>query len=230
MSVPYIDFDDPAPLLPLDMDESDGLDSSREIVQQGTDEWKQMRCGCITGSRISAISPKEDATTHEKYLYTLAIERLTNTPAPEGFKSARMQQGNDVEPQARALYELLNDVDVVQTDFIRHPTIPWFGVSPDGLVGNKGGLELKNRDRHIHLKLLRTKKPPRDAMLQMYALMSCANLDWVDYVSYQPDLPPRLTMITVRVPRDEGQIQVLEKSVLAFSKQVDELCDELRAI
>lgn len=214
----FIDFGEPV---------EPGMDMAQEIVQ-GTVEWKQERAGYISASRISEMLAKGNGVSRKKYLYELSIERLTGKPRPEGFKSKRMEQGNVMEPKARELYEFYYD-DVRQVGFIKHPTIEWFGASPDGLISENGGLELKNRDLAIHLDLLFSRKPPRDAMLQMYAQMSCCNLDWVDYCSYNDEgLPPHLQLIVIRIERNQGEIDVIEKAVKQFNGEINSMVERLR--
>jgi YqaJ-like viral recombinase domain len=205
------------------------IDFDEPEIAQGSEAWRQARVGFITGSRISDIFPSARCG-YEKYKVNLAVERLTGIPTPEGFKSARMQQGNDIEEEARESYSFIYGVDVRQVGFIKHPKIPNFGVSPDGLIGNDGGLELKNRDQHIHVPLLLSKKPPRAALLQMYAAMSCCDLDWVDYGSYNDTMPPKLRLIVVRAFRDDKEIAVIEKAVIQFDMEVEDLVNKLRKL
>jgi hypothetical protein len=217
--VPYIDFDEleePAPVQVVD-------------VPQGSEDWKLARCGFITGSRISDMMAQGNGESRKKYLYELAIERLTGKPRPEGFKSKRMEQGNILEPAGRELYEFYYD-DVREVGFGKHPTIANFGASPDGIIGERGGLELKNRDLRIHLDLYFSRKPPRAAMLQMFAEMSCWNLDYVDYGSYNLDgLPSHLQLVVVRVERSTEEISVIENAVKKFDSEINEMVRRLEA-
>jgi hypothetical protein len=217
VTIEYLDFDDPEPFLP------------EKSVPQGSQAWLNSRAGFITASRIADMMAKGQGESRKKYLYELAIERLTGIPRPQGFKSKRMEQGNELEAQGRELYGFYYD-EVREVGFVQHPSIPWYGASPDGLTGDNGGLELKNRDLHIHLDLYLSKKPPRAAMLQMYAQMSCCGLDWVDYCSYNLDgLPPHLQLVVVRVPRDQAQIDVIENEVKKFNLEINAMVERLGA-
>jgi hypothetical protein len=103
-------------------------------------------------------------------------------------------------------------------------------------VDGKGGLELKNRNLVAHYDLLFNKKPPRTAMLQMYAQMSCCGFDYVDYVSYNIDrdenegliLPSYLRLIVVRVERNDDEIATLEKEVVKFDAEINQTLELLR--
>lgn len=200
------------------------------MAEQLTDEWKQERAGFITGSRISDIFANADALTRDKYLTKLAFERLSGKALVGGFTSARMQQGIDLEPEAKERYTFITDRDVVDCGFIPHPEIDYFGTSPDGFVQDDGLAEFKNRDLHIHKDLLLGGKPPREAVLQMYAQMSVTRRTWCDYVSYNPSATPRLQMVIFRVPWHDGEIEVLENKVKAFNMEVNQLVEKLRTL
>jgi hypothetical protein len=150
---------------------------------------------------------------------------------PEGFKSKRMQKGNDLEPDARDAYARINCVDVEECGFIPHPTIPRFGSSPDGIIREGNGLlEIKNRDPHIHIPLLTSNKPPRTAILQCYTQMACTGADFVDYCSYCEFMEPSLRLYCVRIERDQDQIDVIEKAVKKFDQEIEELIIKLRGM
>ena len=80
-------------------------------IEQGSDEWLQMRAGKVTASNFSKVMAKGAGKTRKTYLYQLAAEILTSAPI-ETFKNAAMEWGNECEPQARAMYEFNEDVEV----------------------------------------------------------------------------------------------------------------------
>ena len=56
---------------------------SEEIIQ-GTEEWKMLRLGKVTASRVKdivAITKTGYSTSRDKYMTQLLLERLTNTVA-----------------------------------------------------------------------------------------------------------------------------------------------------
>ena len=209
----YIDFDD-----------------EPTYAKQGTAEWFQERCGCISASGMADMMAKGKGVTREKYLYELAVERLTGQPIPEGYTSAAMQKGKDREQEARDCYELRYGKDIVQVGFIRHPSIKNLGASPDGLVGDDGLIEIKRRDLHIHFGFRFSDKTPRPAMLQMQAQLSCTGRQWADYASYNETLPPRLRLFVLRVERNEEMIAMLENAAVLFDQEVDGLVGRLEKL
>lgn len=115
------------------------------MMEQQTDEWFKARLGKVTASRIYDVLSKTKSgysATRKNYMAQLICERLTGT-REEGFKTAAMQRGNDIEPKARARYMLETGELVEETGFINHPTINMSGASPDGLVGEDGLIEIK---------------------------------------------------------------------------------------
>jgi hypothetical protein len=166
--------------------------------------------------------------TREKYKRQLAIERITGLPLPSGFKSKAMQKGNDDEPLAREHYEFVNDVDVVQVGFIFHPWLEHAGVSPDGLVGDDGVLEIKCPNIETHLGYILTKKIPADYKHQINWGLACTDREWCDFVTFSKEMPINLRQITIKVYRDDKAIKSLEEAALKFNEEVEQLINQLR--
>lgn len=51
--------------------------------------------------------------------------------------------GSEHEAEAIGAYAFERGVEVMDSPFIEHPSIPYVGASPDGLVGDDGGIEVK---------------------------------------------------------------------------------------
>lgn len=207
--------------------------------EQGTDEWKGFKSGWIGGSVLEEVLSKgssgSESVGRKKLRFQKAIERETGIPTEEGFTSQAIRDGIEREPLARALYEARMGVEVAQFGFITHPSIEWFGVSPDGIRDEDptvGGLEFKCTEFHTHCTTLLTKAIPRGYWLQCLGLMECAALEFVDYVSFHPDFPendPRRLFIK-RVYRDEAQIREIKAEVIRLNEDIEETRIKLRSI
>jgi hypothetical protein len=218
--VPYIDFDE--------LEEPAAVQES--VIIQNTKEWWDEKCGCISASNMARMMSKIDGVTRDNYKFHLAIERYTGIPAPEGFKSKDMIQGTLLEPEARDRYSFFYE-EVREVGFIKHPTIPFYGASPDGVAVNEpGGLELKNRNIVTHVKLGLDKKVPRPAFLQCQTQMSCCGFEWVDYGSYNNTMPEHQKLFVVRVYRDEKELAVIEREVIRFNDEINELAEILKKL
>lgn len=196
---------------------------------QGSDEWLQIRAGKITASRISDMMAAGSGLTRQKYQYQLVVERMTGKPI-NGFKSAAMQRGNDLEPEAREAYEFANLVDVQLSGFIDHPTIDNAGASPDGLVGDDGLVEIKCPDLHTHIGYILSAKVPTDYFLQMQWQMAVTGRQWCDFYSYNPDMPVKLRAFQKRVSRDDQKIAELESAAVLFNTEINLLIKQLELI
>jgi putative phage-type endonuclease len=200
------------------------------MIEQGSPEWLAIRLGKVTASRITDVLAKGksgEAATREDYRTELLVQRLTNEPG-ESFTNAAMEWGTQTEPMARIAYEAQANVFVEQVAFVDHPTIEWFGCSPDGLVGETGLLEIKCPASKNHLKYLLAGKPPAKYVPQMQCQMAVTGREWCDFVSYDPRLPEDLQLFVVRLERDVSYIMAMEEEVDKFLKEVSGMYSKLK--
>lgn len=189
-----------------------------EIVQ-GSPEWKALRCGKVTASRVADVVAKTQkgtyGATRANYLAQLIAERLTGTPA-ETYTNAAMQHGTETEPEARAAYEFYQGATVEQVAFAPHPKIDQAGASPDGLVGDDGLVEIKCPNTATHLETLLGQAVPAKYIDQMQFQMACTGRKWCDFVSYDPRMPEHMRLFVRRVERDDTRINHLETEIAGF--------------
>ena len=188
-----------------------------EIIQ-GSDEWKALRCGKVTASRVADVIAKTKTgwgASRFNYAAELIAERLTGVAA-EGFTNAAMQWGTDQEPSARMAYEFMQDVTVEQIAFVAHPSIADAGASPDGLVGESGLVEIKCPNTATHIDTLIKQEIPARYITQMMWQMACTGRKWCDFVSYDPRLPESMQLFVKRIERDDKLIAELENEVSIF--------------
>jgi putative phage-type endonuclease len=200
------------------------------MIEQGSEEWLKLRLGKVTASRITDVLAKGksgEALTREDYRYELVVQRLTGDPG-ESFTNAAMEWGTATEPQARIAYEAQADVFVEQVPFVLHPTIEWFGCSPDGLVGKDGLLEIKCPSSKNHIKYLNAGKPPAKYVPQMQCQMAVTGRQWCDIVSFDPRLPLDLQLFVARLDRDVAYIMSMEAEVDKFLKEVETIFKQLK--
>lgn len=195
-------------------------------MEQRSDDWFTARLGKVTASKVKDVMAKGRAgapsATRKNYMMRLLCERLTGR-RDEGFTSAAMQRGTDLEPVARSAYEVGAGVMTVETGLILHPSIEGFGASPDGLVGSSGMLEIKCPDTAQHIATLQSGAHDPQYEWQMLAQMSCAERDWVDFVSFDDRLPEPLQYVCHRFHRDEARIRDMEAEVSRFLAELAEL-------
>jgi putative phage-type endonuclease len=201
-------------------------------IVQGTEEWFAARAGKVTASRIAdvlATIKSGESASRKNYRAQLVCERLTGM-IEETFSNSHMERGTALEPYAREAYELQTGSIVEQVGFIDHPIIQMSGASPDGLVGSDGSIEIKCPTRANHIEYILGKEPPSKYKPQMTWQMLCAERQWVDFVSYCPEMPANLQLFVVRfVPEAEYSVTVAQE-VIKFLAEVDETVAKLMAL
>ena len=200
-----------------------------DFAPQGSEAWFAERLGKVTASRIAELMAKTKtgySASRANYLAELALERLTGVPT-QSFTTAAMQHGIDTEPQARAVYQFIKNVEVQEVGFIPHPVIADAGCSPDGLVGDDGVLEIKAPQPAAHLDTLLNESIPDKYQKQIMWQLACSGRAWADYVSFSPAFPASMQMWTARVRRDPVLIKELETEVRAFLKELEQKVERL---
>ena len=177
--------------------------------EQGTPEWLQSRLGCPSGSGFDKLitATGKPSTQAEGYVNQLIAELLTGETTYVK-KTEWMERGNELEPRARDYYELATGNTVVETGFCKHDKLEC-GVSPDGIVGDHGLIEIKCPSPSVHVAYLRAGVLPTKYKQQVQGQMWITERDWCDFLSYHPSMPALL----VRVHRDEDYIKLLQAEV-----------------
>ena len=197
---------------------------------QGSPEWRQERCGYATASCFDKVLAKVkvgEAMGRIKYRLQLVTERLTGNPV-DGYQSAVMLRGIEIQPEAQMAYEALRGVIVEEVGFGQHHTIPMCGASPDGLVGEDGMIEVKCPDSTTHLAALEAGVVPPEHFAQMQGQMAVFGRAWNDFVSYDPRFPPNLQLFVVRLERNDSYITFLEAEIKTFLATVDAMEQRLK--
>jgi len=193
--------------------------------EQGSAEWFNARLGIPTASEFSTVLASGkgggESLTRAKYLRTLAAEIIRGEPEADTYSNAHMERGKVMEAEARDLYAFARGVDPAQVGFIRAGNA---GCSPDSLVGDRGGLEIKTALGHIQIDRLQRNTLPPEHKAQVQGSLWIAEREWWDFVSYSPGLPP----LIVRVPRDEAYIATLAAAVATFNSELAELVEKVR--
>jgi len=195
-------------------------------VEQRSAQWHAARAGKVTASMISTVLAKSGGSTREDYLFQLVSDQVLlaeghEVEVDEGFKSAAMVRGAEMEPEARAVYEFYANADVEEIGFVDHPTIRWAGCSPDGLVGDDGLIEMKCPMLKKHMKTVFTRSIDKVYLDQIQWQLASTGRKWCDFVSYHPGTIERRRLFVKRIERDPGRIEYLENAVERFLIEVE---------
>ena len=200
---------------------------------QKTAEWFDARLGKATASAVHRLMGKKGPAERQKYMLEVARE-LINGSSVEHYVSKAMDIGSEFEGDARRAYFLRTGNDPKLTGFVLHPTLDYFGASPDGLIGKDGGVEIKVPLPSTHWKYIADGGVPEDYVPQMQANMLCCERQWWDFVSYcPPDLYPdensRFRLYIRRLNADPLYHRRMEEAVTTFMGEVAQLVRKLDA-
>ena len=200
-------------------------------MKQGSPEWIEIRLCKVTGSKMSDVLSKGRGTapskTAETYMMELIAEKLTGQSKPF-FENDAMRWGTETEPQARAMYSINNDfVHVEEVAFVEHNE--FIGVSPDGLVGDDGLLEIKCPTSVTQIKRALSDDYAVDYYEQIQCQLWVTERKWCDFVSFDPRLDCAAGYLQQRVMRDEKFIADMQVKTYAFVERMNELILQLTA-
>lgn len=150
-----------------------------DFDKQGTDAWKKLRSGRITGSRIGAILGLSPWQTREDVLRAMVREH--HGASSEFTANIATNYGHANEATARMTFEMSTGLDVIETGF--HAYEDWAGASPDGLIGTDAVLEIKCPFKGIRKAL--SDQPHYMAQLQWEML--CTGRKKAYFYQWQPD-------------------------------------------
>ena len=198
--------------------------------EQGSPEWLALRLGKVTASRIKEVlangrgnAPSKMA---ESYMIELVAEILTGESKPF-FENDAMRWGTETEDEARAVYSIKNSrFDVEEVAFIEHSE--FIGMSPDGLVGDDGLLEIKCPNTTTQLKRALSDDYAKDYKAQIQMQLWVSGRDWCDFVSFDPRLDCAAGYLEQRVHRDNSYISDMQNKTFEFVGKMKELINKLK--
>jgi putative phage-type endonuclease len=187
------------------------------IVEQRSEEWFEMRKGRITSSEIYKIMGKDNfSETAKTYLLEKVCELYGGVTEPA--TGAALNWGTDLEPVAIEHYEKLTKVKVEKASFI--PVGKYYGGSPDGLLLPKGIIEVKcpfKSANHFKHGMINTpekfKKIAPNYYWQCVSNMVCAEVEWCDFISYDPRVKEDYRMFIFRLELDPEEATAVQDRV-----------------
>lgn len=193
-----------------------------ETLEQGEPEWFEARRGLMTASELSLVlTPQLKIANNEKtrlHAFELAAQRLTGYTEPSYIGENALRGWAD-EIRARDLYsehfQPVREIGGMCRDFGSFKL--W--CSPDGLVGDDGGIEVKSRQQKHQIRTVYESKVPDEHWLQVQAFLLVSGRSWIDYLSYSGGME----LWRIRVEPDEGTHSAIRTACEAFEYRVQEI-------
>jgi len=190
-----------------------------EELEQGSDSWFDARRGLISASELNLVlTPTLKVSNNEntrKHVFELAAQRLSAYTEPS-FVGDAMLRGWTDEILARDRYSAeiapVLEVGGMCRDFGKFKL--W--ASPDGLIGDDEGLEVKSRMQKHHLATIEANEVPSEYMLQIQANLLVSGRAVWNYVSYCGGWP----MWIIRVEPDPAMQAAIVAACESFEEKV----------
>jgi hypothetical protein len=178
-------------------------------MPQRSPEWYAVRAGKITATSFDTMAAGKPASI-ETLCLRVAAEKVTGKSEENGYTNQAMLDGVAREDIARQSYESTAFVVVTQVGFLEANAD--IGVSPDGLVDDCGGCEIKCPKASTHLYYwTRFGRAWMDYRWQVQGALYVSGRKWWDFVSYHPDFPPEKQLLVERVLPDPEAFEKLAK-------------------
>lgn len=195
---------------------------------QGEQEWLQARVGKVTASEADQILTPEfkirSGEMPKTYLARKLAEAVLQRPL-EGFSSWDTEQGQLLEDEARHWFAVFGPPHKLRNvGFIEHDD-GRCGCSPDSLLDEDGGLELKAPQPTNHVKYLLDGTLPKGYAVQVHFSMYVTGRKWWKFCSYRRKFRP----FVLTVKRDEAIIDKIGDALAKFYASFDEAFAKLKA-
>ena len=193
---------------------------------QGSPEWHKARSCKITASGFANVIAKPTTKRYQNYMKELA-ENITGVPIVSEEKPW-FEHGKRLEPLARGMYEWEERTEVEEVPILYHPDFDFVSCSPDGLVGDNGGIEIKGRLSLTEYDKAKDNLPSKDKP-QVQGCLWVSGRAWWDWVNlYESPETKRYRFNVFRVYPDLEYHKKLSDACEDFWYEVQKLVETLK--
>ncbi len=191
-------------------------------MTQRSEEWYAVRLGKITATSFPTMANAKSKATLDNLCYKTAAEILTGVSCESDYTNTSMENGVTLEDQAVCAYENEKFMHVREVGFVELDE--FIGGSPDGLVDDDGGIELKCPEPHTHLKYLSADgKAWKNYKWQVQGALWITGRDWWDFTSYCPLFLADKQLLIERVTPDAESFKKLADGADYCRKRIREI-------
>jgi putative phage-type endonuclease len=191
-------------------------------TEQRSLDWFAVRGLKLTASHASTIA------TAGKGLITYVEEIVASYYSgfkEETYKSEAMQRGIELEPEAKSIYELETGRTIKDVGFIVYNE--FVGGSPDGLIDEDGGVEIKCHSAKNYAQLILDGEIDNKYYMQIQMYLLITNRKWFDYVGYNPNF--KRCLYIKRIEADKEAHDKLLKGFEVGTKLIKERVAKMEA-
>lgn len=187
--------------------------------EQGSLEWANQKCGKITMSHAKELLTNGKGKTRQNYIMDVTSERLSGQPI-EGYYNMDMERGNFLEEWAVKAFTKATGLEVQRIGFALFDD-ERIGCSPDGLIGDDAGIEIKCPRPRQHIRTIYADGIDDYRPQAQGNMWICEREHW-----YMVSFCPWVTQYPIyikRITRNQPVIDALADSAIRAADEVDEL-------
>jgi hypothetical protein len=191
-----------------------------DSFEQRSGEWNSLRAGVITASECAVLLTEKGKVSASKgvdtYLSVKLAEMVVGGQLPKTGGSFAMDAGIFLEDEIFSKYNASNDPEMRKVAFCMSDD-GRCGCSPDALIGDNLGVEIKCPLIQTHIKYLLAGELPPDYFAQVHFSMFVTGYPQWKFMSYHRQLKP----LILTVERDEKIQAVIGEAVSNFIAKLD---------
>lgn len=188
------------------------------LIAQGHIDWFRLRIGKVTASELcNLLTPEFKLRTGETprtFVYSKLAELWRGQPLIS-TGSWQTEQGNIRQDEAIPFLALEKEWDIREGGFIETDD-GRAGCSPDGLVGEDMGVEVKCPEPTNHVRYLVEGKLPPAYVTQVHGSLYVTGFPRWTFLSYNRGFPP----LILEIERDEAIMAKIADAVDYFHSQL----------
>lgn len=200
-------------------------------VETGSIEWATLHVGCISAGEADCLfDSKMDPRKGEgpkTFLYRKTAEVFRGQPmvnlSPGANASWQMNQGIILEEEVIPWYSLTYS-EKVDSGYFCQTDDGLSGCTPDGLIGEDGGIEIKSPEPAQHVRYLIENRVPLDYVAQVQFSLYVTGRPWWKFISYRRRFPA----LVLTVERDEEIMNRIGEVVLEFHDKLNAAVSTLK--
>jgi len=190
-------------------------------IDQGSEAWHEEKLGLFSGTKFQTVVSGKETKGYKDLILNIAGEIISGIK-DETYSNAIMERGIEMEAEAVKEYELTYDLTSEETGLcLMDDFIEWIGISPDRLIGEDGGLEIKCPLMKTHLGYINENKLPNEYKWQVQGALLVTGRKWWDFMSYYPNMKPFI----IRVYPDE---KMHDKLMIRLKEAIEDVIEQIK--
>lgn len=200
------------------------------FAPQGSSAWLSARCGHLTASRMAdamaILKSGKPSEARNKLMIEILAERMTGDAMPHYVNDA-MRWGAETELLAKEAYQTASGNLLDACGFILHPSIEYFGASPDAMLDDDAVVEFKCPTSTTHIGWLLAGVMPDQHKPQVLAQLACTQRTRAVFVSFDPRMPANRQLFIKEWTPTAAEIEAVETAAREFLRELDAMFQQL---